>query len=198
MKTLLSLLAVAVTAALGENVFFIKALGDGGLSYQRYTPSEALYHSLWTTAAALLAAFSGWLGKYLSDKYLSLQKSYQPVVYLAVYSVLFIIFCIVGDKLKLLPDGLRRNIRAIVFFGYIPLATMTTVAFGVYTLPQSLAYGLGVAVGYLVAVELIFVVRARIAFSPVPRPFQGLPISLIYIGLVSLALFGLLGHQPVI
>ena len=30
--------------------------------------------------------------------------------------------------------------------------------------------------------------------SKVPRAFRGLPILLIYIGILSLALYGLLGH----
>ena len=37
--------------------------------------------------------------------------------------------------------------------------------------------------------------EGRLAICNVPRAFQGLPIRLMYIGLLALATYGLIGHQ---
>ena len=49
-------------------------------------------------------------------------------------------------------------------------------------------------VGYLVAVFIVDEGRRRLRSKDVPSIFQGLPASLIYIGILSLAIYGLLGH----
>ena len=56
-------------------------------------------------------------------------------------------------------------------------------------------YALGSGLGYTLALVIIYFARKRLAISPVPRSFRGLPILLIYLGLISLALYGLIGHR---
>ena len=38
-------------------------------------------------------------------------------------------------------------------------------------------------------------VRQKISLTRIPKVFRGLPITFIYLGIISLALFGLLGNQ---
>ncbi len=60
---------------------------------------------------------------------------------------------------------------------------------------QALVYAFGCCVGLTAAQLLIHAGRERISLSVVPRSFAGLPILLIYIGILSLAIYGLVGHQ---
>jgi len=64
-----------------------------------------------------------------------------------------------------------------------------------FVLTQTLGYAVGSALGYTVAIFVIYYARKRLAISAVPRSFRGLPILLIYLGLLSLALYGLIGHN---
>jgi electron transport complex protein RnfA len=95
-----------------------------------------------------------------------------------------------------LPGFFRKVVR-----GVLPLTTFNTALFGALYVSiqqefwQSVGYAIGVSVGYTAAILIIYFAQKRLAISPVPRSFRGVPILLIYIGLLSLALFGLIG-QP--
>ncbi len=60
---------------------------------------------------------------------------------------------------------------------------------------QALVYAFGCCLGLTAAQILIHAGRERLSLSLVPRSFAGLPILLIYIGILSLAIYGLVGHQ---
>ena len=85
----------------------------------------------------------------------------------------------------------------------LPVATFNSALFSAFFLSasqnfffsQTLGYALGSAVGYTAAIFIIYYARKRLAISAVPRAFRGLPILLIYLGLLSLALYGLIGHS---
>jgi electron transport complex protein RnfA len=58
---------------------------------------------------------------------------------------------------------------------------------------KSLVYTVGVGGGYLVAIVMFAAIRERIALAPIPRSFQGYPISFITASLMSLAFLGFKG-----
>jgi len=58
---------------------------------------------------------------------------------------------------------------------------------------KSLVYTLGVAVGYTFALIAFAGIRERISMAPVPKYFQGYPITFITASLMSLAILGFKG-----
>lgn len=64
-----------------------------------------------------------------------------------------------------------------------------------YLFSHFLGYCVGAGLGFGLALLLFWLLQQRIAFCNVPRTFRGLPITMIYLGLVSLALYGLVGSQ---
>jgi len=62
------------------------------------------------------------------------------------------------------------------------------------TLLQSIGFGLGSSVGYLFAMLLITEGDRKIAHDRVPESLRGLPITLVYISVLALAVYGLTGH----
>ncbi len=103
--------------------------------------------------------------------------------------------------LALLPRAKAAPYRAL-----LPLATVNCCVLGTllicanqnYTLLQTVGFSLGSGVGYLFAVLIVEEGRRRLRSKNVPTIFQGLPSSLIYMGILSLALYGLLGHTVAI
>ena len=85
METFLSIIAVAFTAAVGENVVFTRALGDGGLPYEAFTPRQAAANALLITAASLAASLTGWLADWLLDRFWPIVSYMRPPLYLVVY-----------------------------------------------------------------------------------------------------------------
>ena len=85
----------------------------------------------------------------------------------------------------------------------LPLATLNCCVLGTllisgsqhYTLAQSLGFGLGSAVGYLFAVLLVTEAQRRLRTDAIPPMFRGLPITLIYTGILALAIYSVTGHM---
>lgn len=84
---------------------------------------------------------------------------------------------------------------------YLPLITTNCAVLGValtnvqksYGLAQSTVNGIGISVGFTIAIVLLAGVRERIEYNEVPYNFQGSPIVLITAGLMSIAFFGFSG-----
>lgn len=56
-------------------------------------------------------------------------------------------------------------------------------------------YCFGAISGMTAAMLLVHGGRQRMTISNVPRAFEGMPITLIYIGIISMAIYGLVGYQ---
>ena len=59
---------------------------------------------------------------------------------------------------------------------------------------ETIGFGLGSSIGYLLAMMLISEGERKINHDLVPQNFRGLPITLIYISVLALAIFGLTGN----
>ena len=67
-----------------------------------------------------------------------------------------------------------------------------------FTLAQSIGFGLGSGLGYLLAVMLVTEAGNRLRSKAIPEAFRGLPITLIYIGVLALAIYGFTGHSVIL
>ena len=84
---------------------------------------------------------------------------------------------------------------------YLPLITTNCAVLGVtlnnvadgYNFLESMISSLGVGRGFLLAMVLFAGVRRRIENAPSPKPFRGVPITLIAASIVALAFFGFSG-----
>lgn len=84
---------------------------------------------------------------------------------------------------------------------YLPLITTNCAVLGVaidnvskgYNFIQSISYGIGTSIGFIVAIVLMAGIRERIEFNDVPHSFKGMPIVLVSAGLMAIAFFGFKG-----
>ena len=53
-------------------------------------------------------------------------------------------------------------------------------------------------VGYLLAVLLVTEAQHRLRSKAIPSAFRGLPITLVYIGVLALAIYGFTGHSVIL
>lgn len=88
----------------------------------------------------------------------------------------------------------------------LPLATFNCAVLGTllvsvtqsYTFLQSLGFALGSGVGYAGALAVVGQAQERLSNSEIPSSFRGLPITLVYLGILALAIYGFTGHMVVI
>ena len=88
----------------------------------------------------------------------------------------------------------------------VPVAALNSCVLGTvlvertqsFTLMQSLGFGLGSGVGYMLAVLLVTEAQHRLRSKAIPSAFRGLPITLVYIGVLALAIYGFTGHSVIL
>ena len=103
--------------------------------------------------------------------------------------------------LGVLPRKLRASCRS-----QLSLSTCSTAVLGTmlicanqnYTILQSVAFALGSGLGYVFAVFIVRQGRRRLRSKATSSIFQGLPSSMIYVGVLSLAIYALVGHTVVL
>lgn len=84
---------------------------------------------------------------------------------------------------------------------FLPLITVNCAILGAalfmvirkYTLVQSAGFGFGAGVGWAMAIILIAGLRQKMGYSNVPKPFQGVAITMIITGVMALAFMGFAG-----
>ena len=84
---------------------------------------------------------------------------------------------------------------------FLPLITTNCAVLGValtnvqkdYSIIESIVNGVGVSLGFLIAIVLMAGVREQIEGNDVPKSFQGSPIVLITAGLMAIAFCGFSG-----
>ena len=84
---------------------------------------------------------------------------------------------------------------------YLPLITTNCAVLGValtnvtksYNFVQSVVNGIGISVGFTIAIVMLAGVREKIEHNDVPYSFQGSPLVLITSGLMAIAFFGFSG-----
>ncbi len=84
---------------------------------------------------------------------------------------------------------------------YLPLITTNCAVLGValtnvqkaYGFVQSVVNGIGISVGFTIAIIMLAGVREKIQYNDIPHSIQGSPIVLITSGLMAIAFFGFSG-----
>ena len=84
---------------------------------------------------------------------------------------------------------------------FLPLLTVNCAILGAslfmvqrdYSFVQSVAYGLGVGVGWALAIIALAGLREKMRYSDIPDGLQGLGITFVTTGLLSLAFMGIAG-----
>ena len=84
---------------------------------------------------------------------------------------------------------------------YLPLITTNCAVLGValnnvtqeYTIIQGIVNGVGISVGFLLAIVMLAGIREKIEYNDIPHTFKGSPIVLITSGLMAIAFFGFSG-----
>jgi Na+-transporting NADH:ubiquinone oxidoreductase subunit E len=86
---------------------------------------------------------------------------------------------------------------------YLPLLTVNCAILGAslfmvqrdYTFAESAAYGLGVGLGWAVAIVALAGLREKMRYSDIPAGLEGLGITFITAGIMSLAFMGISGIE---
>ena len=185
----------ALLAIFAQNAVFTRALGVSRMVQLvgDDRTSSALFGMMLCITQVLVAPVAFLAGRFIAP--LDNRAQLRPLVYIASIAVV----CLAEHLVLCLPR--RAQLLRIV-----PLAALNSGVLGTvlvertqsFTLGQSLGFGLGSGLGYVLAVLLVTEARHRLRSRAIPKAFRGLPITLVYIGVLALAIYGFTGHSVIL
>lgn len=188
----------AVLAIFAQNAIFTRGLGVSRLVQlvgDKRTSSWwfALMLCITQVLVAPLAFYAGRLLAPLPNR-----AQLRPVVYLACIAVVCLFELVVLKLAKGLRSGQLIRILPIAAVNSGVLGTVLVERTQSFTLEQSIGFGLGSGLGYLLAVMLVTEADRRLRSEAIPEAFRGLPITLVYVGVLALAIYGFTGHSVIL
>ena len=214
MKEVVSTSAVffsyALLAIFAQNAVFTRALGVSRMVQLvgDDRTSSALFGMMLCITQVLVAPVAFFAGRWFIAP-LDNRAQLRPLVYIASIAVVCLAEHLVLWLLRSLPRRaqlLRSLPRRAQLLRIVPLAALNSGVLGTvlvertqtFTLGQSLGFGLGSGLGYVLAVLLVTEARHRLRSKAIPKAFRGLPITLVYIGVLALAIYGFTGHSVIL
>ena len=188
----------AVLAIFAQNAVFTRSLGVSRLVQLvgDERTSSWWFALMLCITQVLVAPLVYFAGSFIAP--LPNRAQLRPVMYLT---------CIAAVCLfELLVLKLAKGPRSGQLIRILPIAAVNSGVLGTvlvertqsFTLEQSLGFGLGSGLGYLLAVMLVTEAQNRLRSRAIPDAFRGLPITLIYIGVLALAIYGFTGHSVIL
>ena len=193
----------ALLAIFAQNAVFTRALGVSRMVQLvgDDRTSSALFGMMLCITQVLVAPVAFIAGGFIAP--LDNRAQLRPLVYIASIAVV----CLLEHAVLWLAKGLLRSLpRRAQLLRIVPLAALNSGVLGTvlvertqsFTLGQSLGFGLGSGLGYVLAVLLVTEARHRLRSKAIPKAFRGLPITLVYIGVLALAIYGFTGHSVIL
>lgn len=190
----------ALLAIFAQNAVFTRALGVSRMVQLvgDDRTSSALFGMMLCITQVLVAPAAFFAGRWFIAP-LDNRAQLRPLVYIASIAVV----CLAEHLVLWLLRGLPRRSQLLRI---VPLAALNSGVLGTvlvertqtFTLGQSLGFGLGSGIGYVLAVLLVTEARHRLRSKAIPKAFRGLPITLVYIGVLALAIYGFTGHSVIL
>lgn len=192
-KSISNFFSIAIIAAFAENLLLGHSLGfSQGYRYsKKLDQTHILWYGLLSTFMLIISSFPLHISTYFLSKY-KYSFIFIPLVYIfLVAATYFAVSVVVKNYLPLFYPKIIK---------YLPISTFSTALIGGYILSQNGGYTklyqtvgfcLGSGIGYTVATLLVIEGARKISTSDVPKPFRGLPVMAIYIGLLSLVVYGI-------
>ncbi|MBE3598343.1 MAG: electron transport complex subunit RsxA [Limnochordaceae bacterium] len=192
----MKLLLLLISSALVNNIVLVRFLGTCpflGMSRQMKT---AVSMGLATTFVLVGAGVVTWIvdRAVLVPMQLSYLRTLAFILVIAVF-------------VQFVEMVIRKANRALyeAFGIYLALITTNCAVLGLalmasnkaYDLAETAVFGVGTGLGFTLALVLMAGIREELAYTRVPKAFEGTALALTIAGLLSLAFMGFSGMVPI-
>lgn len=198
LTTIISYFNLAILAIGAQNAIFTRSLGiSPGIKMLRDPRKSTFYFCGALTVFQIMTSVIVYFAAPLVDTlgFSAYRRFVMPTIIVVACTVSYVIVILLLSAA--LSSGKFREIVQSVTGASINSAIVGTVIlsqnYGL-NLAESVVFGLGSSIGYLIAMLLIGEADKKICHERVPQAFKGLPITLIYISVLALAVYGLTGH----
>ncbi|MFV0414346.1 MAG: Rnf-Nqr domain containing protein [Oscillospiraceae bacterium] len=199
-QNLVSFFSIVLVAMFVQNAIFTRGLGVSRLVklVSDSAVDSIIFCALLTLIQVLSAPLAYFANGYLSQTRFWFRGYVRPLVLVLCVTVAFVVVIIAITALRL-PNA--KDILAVLpmaSFNCAVLGPLLLTATYSYTFVQTMGFALGSGLGYGFAVLIVSEGQRKLVSRIIPATFRGLPVNLLYIGILALALYGLIGHRVVI
>ena len=184
---------IALMAIFLQNTIFTRALGSSTSLLLIRKKSNLPLFGFIIIIMTTLSSF----GVYMVSDFISsfeFAEYIRPVSYILAIAISYLILLLIVS----LSRSLRKKLLPIIHMSAFNCAILGALLLGTQQhmmLTQFLGFGIGSGLGFVLATALISVAYDKLYNEDIPASFRGFPVTLIYIGILSLAFYGLTGHE---
>ena len=194
MDIFLSIVSAALASIFLQNLVLERALGANVLLYASRKKEHVVGFAVAITYTTTIASPFIWtLDRLLGDfEYYSV---FMPLLYVLTVSVIYIVtLVLIWRFFPTLFKSLRKYVHLSVFNSSVIGALFLYSQQG-NDLFAYIGYGFGTGRGFVLAAYLLYAAADRLNSSLVPAAFRGYPIMIVYVGILSLALYAFTGYS---
>ena len=198
LTTIISYFNLALLAIGAQNAIFTRSLGiSSGIKMLRDSRKNIIYFCSALTVFQLMTSVLVYFAAPMVDAmgFGAYRRFAMPTIIVVACTISYVVVILLLSII--LSEGRFREVVQSVTGASINSAIVGTVIlsqnYGL-DLVESIVFALGSSIGYFVAMTLISEADKKICHERVPEVFKGLPITLIYISVLALAIYGLTGH----
>lgn len=193
MELLGKIMLTAFVAVFVENTIFSRALGTSTLVIVARSRKNLFGFGLCVTyITAVISVLTYFVDKLWINN--SSSYVYMPLVYITILGIVYISTLLCMWKFSPRLFARMRKYVHVSAFNCAVLGSMFLISKYCETLSDYFIHGLGIGLGFVFAVYMTAIVYDKIYSEKAPYAFRGYPLMLIYIGILSMAFWGLSGH----
>lgn len=184
----------AMLAMFVENAIFSRALGTSVAFYASRRKESIIGLGLGITYVTVVSSFiTYWIDLLLAD----FEYFYviMPLIYTVIISIVY------TGSLLLIWRFMPKVFKSIK--KYVHLSVFNAAVLGALFLNTTyhgdlvayMGFGVGISAGFFIAVFFLHIANERLNSPLIPEAFRGMPIMMVFIGIMSLAFYALTGYN---
>ena len=195
MNIILQIFGSAILAIFAENLVFTGGFSSCQLIRVSKKPDQILFFGIAVTIFEILAAMIVY-PIHSALGYGEAAAVLRPLIFTGVVVALYFVVAILMRQLFPYAFDALKNFLIKAAFNCVVLGVPFILSFSKTSVTFSyvIGYSVGAGIGFMIASWLVSEAVLRLSNPDMPRAFRGLPIVLIYIGILSLAFFGFAGR----
>ena len=199
LNSILTFFAYSVLAIGAQNVIFTRGLGlSSGLRMINDPRKDTLYFCGALTFFQIInSVLVYFISPVINRSFLSEYSRFITPVLIVVCCALSYMIVVFGLSMTIKKSTFRKIIHSLTgasINSAIVGTIILTLSSG-FDLIETIGFAFGSSIGYFLAMLLISEGERKLRHDLIPESFRGLPVTLIYISVLALAVYGLTGHS---
>lgn len=193
MRVLLEGLNLMLFIIFAENLVLSGAYGATEMISVVNRPKVALLNGAVLTVATFISgAFYWFFGKVVFDS--GIIWPVQALIFMVFLVILYLGFVVVLKRFfKRIFEKASKGLT-VTLINALVFSVPFIIALEAHSLIDSLALGLGAGLSFILVAILLSAGQRALDNPDVPKAFKGLPLELIYMGILSMVFFAFAGH----